>query len=197
MRPETAKGPAMTLNLTIITGSTRPGRKGPLVADWVAGAASAHGGFAVTAVDLADLALPLLDEAGHPARDPYAHDHTRAWSALVKPADAFVFVTPEYDFFPPATLINALQVLFHEWRYKAAAVVSYGGISGGLRSGQQLRLLIANLGMMPIPQSVPVPMLANHLGPQGFTPNAEMTAGIGLMLGELAKWAGALKPLRG
>lgn len=186
----------MTLNLTIITGSTRPGRKGPLVARWVAGAARAHGAFAVTEVDLAEIGLPLLDEPGHPARDPYMQDHTRRWSDLAKPADAFVFVTPEYDYFPPATLVNALQALFHEWRYKAAGVVSYGGISGGLRSAQQLRLLIANLGMMPIPQSVPVPMLASHLGPDGFTPNAEMNAGAALMFTELAKWAGALKPLR-
>ncbi len=187
----------MTLNLTIITGSTRPGRKGPAVAAWVAAAAAAQPDWAVATVDLADLGLPLLDEPGHPARDPYTQDHTRRWSDLVKPADAFVFVTPEYDFFPPATLVNALQVLFHEWRYKAAGVVSYGGISGGLRAGQQLRLLIANMGMMPIPQSVPVPMLANHLGPDGFTPTAEMSAGLTLMLGELAKWAGALRGLRG
>ena len=53
------------------------------------------------------------------------------------------------------------------------------------------------MGMMPIPQSVPVPMLANHLGPDGFTPTAEMSAGLTLMLGELAKWAGALRGLRG
>ncbi len=187
----------MTLNLTIITGSTRPGRKGPAVADWVAASARAHGGWEAATVDLADLALPFLDEPGHPAREPYTHDHTRRWSDLVKPADALVFVTPEYDFFPPATLINAIQVLFHEWSYKAAAVVSYGGVSGGLRAGQQLRLLIANMGMMPIPQSVPVPWVANHVGPDGFSPNPEMTAGMTLMLGELAKWAGALKPLRG
>lgn len=187
----------MSLKLKIIIGSTRPGRVGPTVAEWVTAAARAHGAFDVDLVDLAQLDLPFLDEPKHPAMQQYQHDHTKRWSAIVKEADAFVFVTPEYDYFPPAALVNALQCLAVEWRYKVAGTVSYGGISGGLRSSQDLRQLAGNLQMMALPQVVPVPFFSEFIGEDGkFTPNEKMAEGASMMLGELAKWAGALKTLR-
>ena len=187
----------MTLKLKIIVGSTRPGRVGPTVGSWVEKAAREHGGFDVDLVHLADQDLPLLDEPAHPAMQQYEHDHTKAWSARMADADAYVFVTPEYDFFPNAALINAVQVLSKEWNYKPAAVVSYGGISGGMRAAQELRLLLAGLAMMPIPQGVPVPFFPEFIDDNGvFTPNAKMAEGASLMFTELAKWGDALKPLR-
>ena len=71
-------------------------------------------------------------------------------------ADAFLFVTPEYDYFAPAALVNAVQVLLHEWVYKPAGVLSYGGVSGGLRSAQVLRQLLSNVNVHAVPQVVPV-----------------------------------------
>lgn len=187
----------MTLNLKIVIGSTRPGRVAPVVANWVYEAARAHGGFEPQVVDLADLNLPLLDESEHPARQQYRHEHTKQWSAIVTGADAFVFVTPEYDSFAPAALVNAVQVLFHEWRYKVAAVVSYGGVSGGLRAAQSLRQLLGNVGIMAIPQTVPIPFFSELIGEDGqLTPNDKMAQGASDMFSELQRWAGALKPLR-
>ena len=86
----------MALKLNIIVGSTRPGRVGPLIAQWLKEAAEKHGKFAVEFVDLADFDLPLLDEAAHPATRQYSHLPTKRWSASVASADAFLFVTPEY-----------------------------------------------------------------------------------------------------
>lgn len=187
----------MTLNLAIITGSTRPGRKGPAVAQWVAAIARGQSGLAVTELDLAEMELPLLDEPKHPAMKDYQHEHTKRWSKVIEAADAFVFVTPEYDFFAPATLVNAVQCLSQEWKYKAAGVVSYGGISGGLRAAQVLRGLLNNVGVMAVPQSVPLPMFANHIDDKGvFTGNEKMDEGLTLMLSETAKWATALKAIR-
>ncbi|WP_109464442.1 NADPH-dependent FMN reductase [Albibacillus kandeliae] len=188
----------MSLSLKIIIGSTRPGRVGPTVANWVTRAAERHGGFDVELVDLADVGLPFLDEAKHPAQRAYEKEHTKAWSKIVDSADALVFVTPEYDFFPPATLVNALQCLSQEWKYKPAGVVCYGGISGGLRSAQELRQLIGNLGMVALPQVVPVPFVGKAIGPDGaFVPNDPMEEGAELMLKELTKWAIALLAMRG
>lgn len=187
----------MTLSLKIIIGSTRPGRVGPTIAGWVAEAARTHGGFDAGLLDLADFNLPLLDEPGHPAMRKYSHDHTKAWSAAITSADALVFVTPEYDFFPPASLVNAVQVLLHEWRYKPASVVSYGGVSAGLRATQALRQLLGNVGVAAIPQGVPVPFFSEFIKDGTFTPNEKMAQGAADMFTELAKWAGALKPLRG
>lgn len=187
----------MSLKLKVIIGSTRPGRVGPTVANWVAEAAEAHGGFVVQLVDLAAVDLPLLDEPNHPAMKQYEHAHTKAWSAIVDDADAFLFVTPEYDSFPPAALINALQALSQEWRYKPAGTVSYGGISGGLRAAQELRQLVSTLQMMPLPQVVPVPFFPGFIENGEFTPNEKMSDGMSMLLSELTKWAEALKPLHG
>lgn len=191
------EGKQLTDTLSIIFGSTRTGRVGRPVAEWAHQQAIAHGKFAVDFIDLAELGLPLLDEPNHPRLKQYQHEHTRRWSARVAAADAFLFVTPEYDYFPSAALVNALQYLSQEWHYKAAAVLSYGGVSGGLRATQELRLLIANLNMMPITQSVPVPFFARSITEDKVFAPADIVAdGFRLVLDELAKWSGALKPLR-
>lgn len=187
----------MSLKLNVIIGSTRPGRAGPPVAKWAAEHARNHGKFEVELVDLAEFNLPLLDEPAHPRLQQYQHEHTRRWSASVASADAFLFVAPEYDYFPNAALINALQALSREWAFKAAGIVSYGGISGGLRSAQELRQLIGNLDMMAIPQTVPVPFFGKLIDEKGvFTPTQPVADGLTGALDHLAKWAAALKPAR-
>ena len=54
----------------------------------------------------------------------YAHQHTRDWSATVSRADAFVFVTPEYNRSFPAALKNALDFLSMEWADKPVGLAS-------------------------------------------------------------------------
>lgn len=186
--------PALTLK--IIIASTRPGRSGPAVANWVHEIAADATDFNVELVDLAELNLPLLDEPGHPRLKNYEHDHTRRWSAIVEDADALVFVTPEYDFFPPASIINAVQCLFTEWDRKPAGVVSYGGVSGGLRAAQVLRQLLGNLGVVPLKQAVPIPFFSAHIEDGRFTPSEQMLEGAKLMLSELTSWAEMLAPAR-
>lgn len=186
----------MPLKLNVIIGSTRPGRGGPAVAEWVKKAATEHGKFEVELVDLADFNLPLLDEPNHPVQQKYQHEHTKRWSKSVQSADAFVFVSPEYDYFPPASLVNAVQTLVREWAYKPAGVVSYAGISGGLRASQELRLLLTSVNIHPVPQSVPVPFYSQFIGEDGtFSPNEPMAQGLTTMLDEVHKWATALKTL--
>lgn len=185
------------MKLNVIVGSTRPGRVGPTVATWFETFAREHGKFEVELVDIAAFNLPLLDEPSHPVMQKYEHEHTKRWSESVNAADAFVFVTPEYDFFPPAALINAVQTLVKEWSYKPVGVVSYGYVSGGLRAAQELRLLMTSVNAHPIPQSVPVPFFPQFVGEDGvFTANEPMTQGATTMLDELFKWAGPLKQMR-
>lgn len=184
------------LKLHVVITSTRPGRAGPVVAKWALEEARRHGAFDVTLVDLAELNLPLLDEPNHPKLKKYEQDHTRRWSALVDSADAFVFVVPEYNFTAPATFVNALDFLYHEWSYKTAAFVSYGGQSGGLRSVQAAKLLVTSLKMMPIPEGVSFPFFSQHVQEGVLVPPESSAKAAQLMLDELAKWAGALKPLR-
>jgi len=187
----------MTLKLNIIIGSTRPTRLGPKVAQWFAGAARAHGAFEVELIDIADFNLPVFDEPKHPRMKDYAHEHTRKWSAAIDPADAFVFVTPEYNYNPPSSLVNALDYLVLEWGRKPAAIVSYAGISGGLRAAEALKPLLCALNMMPIPQGLPVPLFGTMIGEDGvFRPTDPIAQGVKPMLDELAIWAEGLQTMR-
>jgi NAD(P)H-dependent FMN reductase len=183
--------------LQIISASTRPGRKGIAVARWVQQLAREHGGFDVELVDLAEVALPVLDEPNHPRLGQYVHQHTKDWSATVARADAYVFVTPEYNHSYPAGLKNALDYLSAEWADKAAGLVSYGGVSAGLRATAALKPVLAALRMLPVVEAVSVPFFAQFLtDDEEFAPNTELEAGGKAMLDELLRVTGALGQLR-
>jgi NAD(P)H-dependent FMN reductase len=88
------------MKLGIIVASTRPTRVGHLVDQWVHERAVDHGKFDIELLDLAKFNLPLYDEPKHPSLQQYEHDHTKQWSASFAAADAFVIVTPEYNYGP-------------------------------------------------------------------------------------------------
>lgn len=182
--------------LHIVISSTRPGRVGPAVARWFHEFAQRHGQFDARLVDLADFNLPIYDEPNHPAMQKYEHAHTKAWSASVAAADAFVFVIPEYNFNPPPSFVNALNYVYREWNYKACGFVSYGGVSGGLRSAQMAKQLVTTLKMMPMVEGVAVPMVGQQLDEEGaFVSNPLVDHSAQQTLDELSKWTGALVAL--
>lgn len=187
----------MALKLHTVICSTREGRQGPAVARWFHEQAAAHAKFDCELVDLADFALPVFDEPKHPRLQQYEHEHTKRWSGSVAAADAFVFVTPEYNYFAAPALVNALNYLVKEWNHKPAALVSYGGVSGGLRAAQSVKPLLTSLKIMPLPEAVSVPMFTQAIGADGvFRPSEPITKSVAPMLDELFRWAEALKPLR-
>lgn len=182
--------------LQVIIASVRPSRIGAKVADWFIPLAEAQGAFTVERVDLRDLNLPLMDEPGHPRMQKYEHEHTKRWSATVSRADAFAFVTPEYDFGPPASLVNALQYLHVEWAYKPVGLVSYGGVSAGLRAANQLRIFATALNMMPLPEAVSIPFAGKLVDGERFVPGEVQDKAATALVGHLARWEAALKTLR-
>ena len=184
--------------LHAIVASTRQGRKGPLVADWFLEQARGHGGFDVEKVDLATVNLPLFDEPAHPRLRQYTHSHTIEWSNIVDRADAYVFVTPEYDHGPPAALLNAVQYLLHEWACKPVGFVSYGGVSGGSRSVQAIIPVLTTLRMMPIVDAVTIPFFARLIDKDSgrFDPGPVQEEASTRMLDEILRWTRALAPLR-
>ena len=182
--------------LVVVIGSTRPVRVGPSVAEWFAERARARARFELEVVDLKAVALPLLDEEKHPRLGDYAREHTRRWSATIGAADAFVFVTPEYNTSAPPALVNALDYLYKEWSYKPAAFVSYGGISGGTRAVQALKLILCTLRMVPIFESVAIPFVTNHVSEGKFRSSETIDRSADLLLDELRRWSDALVVLR-
>jgi NAD(P)H-dependent FMN reductase len=183
-------------NLMIITGSTRDGRKGQVFSPWISGIARADPDWRVTEVDLAEVNLPLFDEPEHPRLKHYHHEHTKRWSETVSKADAYVLITPEYNFSAPPSVINAFDYVLHEWAYKPIGFVSYGGVSGGTRSVQMIKQLVTTLRMVPIFEAVSVPFFVNFIKDGRLEPNDIMQNAAGAMLKELKKWTGPLKDMR-
>jgi NAD(P)H-dependent FMN reductase len=189
--------PKPVLKLKVIVTSTRPGRIGLPVGEWFVEATKQHEVFEVELIDLATVNLPLFDEPNHPMSGHYEHDHTKEWSEIVQSADAFVFIMPEYNYFAPATMINAIDFLHHEWNYKPAGIVSYGGVSAGTRSAQSVKPLLASVKMMPSPEGVFIPFVNQFIDADthSFKANEGHTEAAERVLNELNKWATALGPL--
>ncbi len=183
--------------LMIVIASTRPGRVGLPVGQWFADRATAHGGFEVQVADLAEINLPLLDEPNHPRLRKYTRPHTQAWSELVDGADAFAFVTPEYNHGYPAALKNAIDYLHEEWKYKPVGFVSYGAVAAGTRSVQQLKQVVAAVKMTPLFEAVAIPFVAQFLDDEGaLRPNEALEEAADVMLDELLRVEEALRALR-
>jgi NAD(P)H-dependent FMN reductase len=182
--------------LGVIVCSVREGRAGWPVTEWFLGAAKKHGAFDVTVMDLKAWDLPLLNEPNHPRLQKYVHEKTKAWSAAVAAADAFVIVTPEYNFGPPPALINALDHVYNEWHYTPAAFVSYGGISGGLRAVQMTKQMLTTFKIMPMVEAVAIPFIGRAVENGVFKADEKHDTSAAAMLDELARWTKALHALR-
>lgn len=184
--------------LQIVIASTRPGRVGLPVGEWFLDRARAHGSFEIDLVDLLELGLPFMDEPNHPRLRQYTKRHTRDWSARVDAADAFVFVTPEYNYGPPASLKNAIDFLHFEWQYKPLGFVSYGGISAGTRSVQMIKQFATTVKLFPLAEAVSIPFVAQFLDDEGqVRANEVMEQAADAMLSELRRVSDALAVLRG
>lgn len=184
-------------HLKIITSTTRQGRKGPIIAKWINALAIESGKFDVELLDLAEINLPFLDEPNHPRLQQYQHEHTKKWSATINAADAFIIVLSEYNFGFPAPIKNALDYLFNEWKHKPVALVSYGGVSGGLRSTQMLKQVLTALNMMPLVESVSIPFFAKYINDEEtFVPDEIVTKSAHVLFSELHRWSETLKPMR-
>ncbi|MGH3195348.1 MAG: NADPH-dependent FMN reductase [Streptosporangiaceae bacterium] len=159
--------------------------------------ARARGDFEVVATDLAELNLPMFDEPNHPRLHQYVHQHTKDWSAIVDRSDAFIFVIPEYNYGFNAATKNAIDYLNREWLNKPAGSVSYGAVAAGTRAAQMLKQVLSALKIVPVLDSVNIPFIREKLDEDGrLKPNEIMEQAAAAMLDELARWAGALRPLR-
>jgi len=182
--------------LLVVIASVREGRAGEPVAKWFIERATRHGQFDVRVADLKELNLPLLQEPHHPRLKKYELESTKRWSTIVNGADAFVFVSAEYNYSTPPALVNALDTVYHEWSYKPVGFVTYGGVSGGLRAMQMTRTMVTAFKMMPMLEAVNIPFFAQLLENGVFKSNETHDKAVPVMLDELLRWSEAMKVLR-
>ncbi|MEV7522190.1 NAD(P)H-dependent oxidoreductase [Streptomyces sp. NPDC091371] len=176
--------------LHVISAATRPTSSGRPLAQWVAEQARARGGFEVTPVDLAEIALPFLDEPEYASSGNYAHQHTKDWSALIESSDAVLFVLPMYNGGYTAPFKNAIDFLYREWEGKPAGIVSYSaGPSGGAPAAEMLLPVLSLVGMRVAGRSAAVPGIPGLVGPEGFRAPEGLAAELSGVLDDVAELA--------
>nr|WP_239069493.1 MULTISPECIES: NAD(P)H-dependent oxidoreductase [unclassified Streptomyces] len=152
----------------IISASTRPTSSGRALARWVTELATAQGPFDSTLIDLAEVALPFLDEPGLPSDGHYVHQHTKDWSAVIGAAECFVFVMPMYNGGFTAPLKNAIDSLYQEWQGKPVGLISYStGASGGAPAVKMIRPVLSRVGLRPAAHTLSIPAIEDHLDEAG------------------------------
>lgn len=184
-------------HIQIILGSTREGRVGDKVAQWVVGVAKTRSDFTHELLDLKEWNLPMFNDAISPKKSEYSYDSSRKWSEKIAQGDGYLFVTPEYNHGYSAVLKNALDILYNEWVKKPAACVSYGGVAGGTRAVQQLRQVFIELQMVPVRGGVHMPFIWNAFDEKGELKDKEaQEKQLNATLDQLVWWAEVLKRAR-
>ena len=181
--------------VAIILGSTRPGRNGKAVADWVYDIAKQRSDADYELVDIAEYNLPHLDEAAPPALGQYTQPHTKAWAEKIASFDGYVFVTPEYNHSTSGALKNAIDFLYAEWNNKAAGFVSYGS-AGGTRAVEHLRLVMGELQVADVRAQVALSLHTDFVNFSQFNPATHQTDAVGTVLDQVVAWSTALAGVR-
>jgi NAD(P)H-dependent FMN reductase len=189
------------IRISVIVGSTRLGRFSEKPAQWILQPLQKRDGVEARLLDLRDFPMPFFDQAvspSTPGRAPYENEVVQRWTGAIAASDGFVFVTPEYNYGPPAVLKNALDWVYPEWNRKAAAFVSYGGVLGA-RSVQQQREVAIELQIAPVRSSVHIPvatLMAHYRGGDVDQGLAELESQASKMVDDLLWWTTALKASR-
>ncbi|MPY46965.1 NAD(P)H-dependent oxidoreductase [Streptomyces phyllanthi] len=177
------------VRVALVIGSNREGRFGSVVADWLLDRIRTRGDFEAEVVDVAEVPLPTTL-----SRSPETTEALAGVTPKLSAADAFVVLTPEYNHSYSAGLKNLIDWHFHEWRAKPVALVSYGGISGGLRAVEHLRQVFAELHAVTVRDTVSFHNAHGSFDDTGRLrdPSAP-DAAAKVMLDQLAWWGRALR----
>ncbi|WP_372800361.1 NADPH-dependent FMN reductase [Paracoccus seriniphilus] len=127
--------------IVVILGSIREGRINDRVAAWVSAQLSDHG-FAPEILDPADPEILPVQIGDKQA--------IKRLQERMKGADGFVIVTPEYNHAEPGHLKTLIDSVTAEWWARPVGLIGYGGISGGLRAIEALRVILAELHTVTI-----------------------------------------------
>ncbi|MGW7001818.1 NADPH-dependent FMN reductase [Streptomyces sp. NPDC054933] len=182
------------LRLAIVIGSVREGRFGRTVANWFTTLAKQREDLSVDVIDLVDHDLPMALSRNPP---PEVAEELAKVSPRLEQADAFIVVTPEYNHSFPASLKTLIDWHYTQWHAKPVGFVSYGGLSGGLRSVEQLRPIFAELHAVTVRDVVSFHNPWGQFDEDGAPkdPSGPETAAK-VLLDQLSWWGDALREAR-
>lgn len=173
--------------IPIILGTAREGRRAEKAAKFVLQEV-ANAGIETELIDVRDFPISATGEQA-PALQELGEKFKRA--------DGYIIVTPEYNHGYPGELKQLLDSFYNEYARKPIGFCGVsGGILGGARAIEQLRLVAIELHMVPIREAVYFGNITNLFDEQGNIQDPSYAKRVQTLLGELLWYAKALKPAR-
>lgn len=186
------------MKILVILGSIREGRKGDKVAGWIMEEAAKRTDAEYELFDLKEYPMKLFAEERHPAMlgGESSDANANKWIKKVKDADGYLIITPEYNRGTSGVLKNAIDYPYVEWHKKPSAFVGYGGMSGGGRAVEQLRLNFIELQTTPIREGVLLQFFDKWIKDGKFEPDQHLNNALGKTFDQLEWYAKVLKNAR-
>lgn len=147
----------------IVLGSTRKGRAGEEVAQWVAEQVAGRDAD-YELVDLEKFDVPILSAETVPmaADKSYEDARVQEWSDAIDQYEGFIFVTPEYNHSVPGPFKNAVDSLGAEWKNKPVGFVGYS-YSGGKYAIEAWKPVVQNFKMPLLGTDVNIDLGADEM----------------------------------
>ena len=146
----------MSHRILVFYGSYRSDRKGIRLADFLVENLRARGDD-VELIDAKAVGLPMLDRMYKEYPPGQAPEPLETLAGKIKAADAFVFVTGEYNWGVQPGLKNLTDHFLEEWFWRPAAIASYSfGRLGGARSSYAWHNTLNEMGMVVISSTLTV-----------------------------------------
>ena len=186
----------MALNIVVIYGSVRTKRQGIKGARFVVNQLEARG-HEVTFIDPEVYDLPLLEMMYKVYDEGEAPETLETLATIYRNADAFVFVSGEYNHGIPPALKNLIDHFMNVYFWRPAAIASYsGGPFGGVRAAVHLRSVLAEVGLITIPSAFAMSKVGKSFDEEGNAQDKAYERRIQRFLDELEWYAHALKEAR-
>jgi NAD(P)H-dependent FMN reductase len=161
---EQPKEQRMGDRILVFYGSYRSDRMGIRLADYVV-AGLKERGEDVELIDAKAVGLPMLDRMYKEYKRGSAPEAMEALATKIRAADAFIFVTGEYNWGMQPGLKNLTDHFLEEWFWRPAAIASYSnGRFAGARSSFVWHGTLAEMGMVVISSTLSVGPIAQALG---------------------------------
>jgi NAD(P)H-dependent FMN reductase len=157
----------MADKVLVFYGSYRSNRMGIRLADFIVAGLQARGADAEL-IDAKVIDLPMLDRMYKEHAKGAAPPVLENLAGRIRAADAFVFVTGEYNWGPQPGLKNLTDHFLEEWFWRPAAIASYsGGRLSGVRSGSIWHSILSEMGMIVVSSTLAVGPIAQTLDAEG------------------------------
>ena len=149
--------------ILIFYGSYRSDRAGIRLADYLTGQFASRGDQ-VELIDAKAVGLPMLDRMYKEYPSGTAPAPMEQLAQKIRTADAFVFVTGEYNWGIQPGLKNLTDHFLEEWFWRPAAIASYSaGRIAGARANNAWHGTLSEMGLVVISSSLTVGPIAQAL----------------------------------